>query len=797
MAFLVNYPVKLIVHRAQGKHCRGNCSLKRSYQLAKGRSHSKPSRGQFWMARKKTAQQPQAVDVFAGAGLSQEELFRQALEDRKTLEEPKKGKTKDEKNSSQAKAQSDRKAEASEYNKPQEAKQEVFRVEPAEEESDSNTWNVEDEEVRRDFESFLSQVESFTLKGREKQRSGSVKRTSKNALESYRHSREVGFIRLEDICVYFGSNLVLNKVTWEVKSGDRIGLVGDNGSGKTTQLKVLAGQLTPDSGQVVKSSPKIRTAFLRQEFVDELCPTRTLREELLSVFEEEKELLQKYQKMEDKIANISKEEKDLDKVEELLNQLETLRTECEDKNVWNLDNEMERLLPQLGFFPEDAEKLVSSFSGGWKVRIGLGKVLLKQPDILLLDEPTNHLDLESLEWLEQYLSSCSIALVLVSHDREFLDRVANKIVEVENGRVFECTGNYSAYLSQKKEMRAAWEAAYQRQQKFLEEQYSFIRRFQSSASRSSQVKSRQKLLQNMQVKGELVQRPPRPGKPLVLRFPPAPRSGKEVVTFKDVTHGYKDKILFRNVNLLIERGDRLAIVGPNGSGKSTLLRLITGQEKPQQGQITLTDHNLVVGYYEQNQADVLPLDKTVYQTIEEAAGTRKNYEEIRALLGRFLFKGDSVEKQVGSLSGGEKARLALCKILVSPVNLLVLDEPSNHIDISAKETLEEALQLYDGTLILVSHDRYFVSRVAKQILSIEEQQVVFYNGDYRYYLDRNEVFREKLEKRFIQGLTEIKSAPDVITKDEALVGIEKKKKDFGGSNVAAGRKKFYDTKRWK
>ncbi|GJD10778.1 ABC transporter F family member 5 [Galdieria sulphuraria] len=752
------------------------------------------------MAKKKSTQQPQEVDVFGAAGLSQEELLKQALENIHKSKESKKNKsskeekeTTNEQRNTMARQETEHQVKE-EKRKKQASKQQQKRLDKEEEEEET----IQDPETRQEYEKFLSEVGAFTLSGRQKQRvKVSYNRISKNDVDGFRHSQGVSWIRLQDITLYFGSVKLLTRVNWEVKSGDRVGLVGDNGSGKTTMLKILAGLITPDSGEIIKSSPRVRTAFLKQEFVDELCPTRTLKEELLSVFEEENKMLQEYRQLEDKIANMGTEGNNLEYVEELLNQLESYRTQCEDSDVWNLENRIERLLPQLGFLPEDTWKPVSSFSGGWKVRIGLGKVLLKKPDVLLLDEPTNHLDIESLEWLEEYLSSCNIALVLVSHDREFLDRVANRIVEVENGETHEFVGNYTSYLRQKEDMRTAWEAAYQRQQKFLEEQYSFIRRFQSSATRASQVKSREKLLQNMQLKGELVPRPPRPGKPLVLRFPSAPRSGNDVVEFRNVTHGYGDRVLFRNVNLLVERGDRLAIVGPNGSGKSTLLRLITGQEKPNQGEIMVTSHNLVTGYFEQSQADVLPLDKTVYETIEQAAGTSKSYEEIRALLGRFLFKGDSVYKSVASLSGGEKARLALCKILVSPVNLLVLDEPSNHIDIGAKETLEEALQLYDGTLILVSHDRYFVSRVAKQILSIENEQVVFYNGDYRYYLDHNEDFKERLERRFIQGVTEIKSAPEMVTTDEVLGNVEKRKKAFGGSNIAAGKKKLYDTKRWK
>jgi ABC-type Mn2+/Zn2+ transport system ATPase subunit len=342
------------------------------------------------MAKKKAAQ-PQEVDVFGAAGLSQEELLKQALENIESTKSKKKSTSESNKNPKKTEAKQEEKVERKPTTKQKQQQQQP----PPTAAAAAKEEPIQDPEAKKEYEQFLSQVEAFTVSGRQKQRAkgGAQNRISKNDVDGYRHSQGVSWIRMQDVTLYFGSVKLLSNVTWEVKSGDRIGLVGDNGSGKTTMLKILAGLITPDSGEVIKSSPRVRTAFLKQEFIDELCPTRTLKEEFLSVFEEENKMLQEYQQLEDKIANVGADENNLEYMEELLNQLETYRTKCEDNDVWNLETRIERLLPQLGFLPEDTSRPVSSFSGGWKVRIGLGKVLLKKPDILLLDEPTNHVSI--------------------------------------------------------------------------------------------------------------------------------------------------------------------------------------------------------------------------------------------------------------------------------------------------------------------------------------------------------------------------------------------------------------------
>lgn len=661
-----------------------------------------------------------------------------------------------------------------------------------------------DTEVMNEFEEATKEFTQFTAGGRREQ--SKSKRGERNAAEGRmtdpkRANFGVGgekftSVRLEDVTVTFRNTTVLKGVTWGVKTGERIGLIGENGCGKTTQLRIIAGLMEPTTGEVVRSSARTKASFLRQEFVDELDPRRTLREEFSAAFIEESKLLAEYGQCEKDIAAAGG---DLEKLEVLLNLLEELREKCNQKDAWNLEARIDKVMPGLGFTEDDNDKLVAAFSGGWKVRIGLGKVLLQDPDLVLLDEPSNHLDNKSVEWLEEFLQSSNLPMVVVSHDREFLDRVCTKIVEIEGGEAFEYPGNYSTYVKLRKEQRKAWEAAYERQQKFIKEQINYIKRNRRSPARASQVKSREKMLKRMERSGQIVRRPPRRGKPLIFRFPPAPRSGRDCIIVDEVTHGYEGMTLFKDASIAIERGDRIALIGPNGAGKSTLLRMITGREKPQEGTVQCQElTNISLAYYEQNQADALDIDVTVLDTLRKAAPADMRYEDIRALLGKFLFKGDDVEKMVGALSGGEKARLALAKIMLEPANVLVLDEPGNHLSISAKEMLEEALQHFDGTLLLVSHDRYLISQVATQILAVEDQELVLYDGDYKSYMEKNAELREKLQARFIPGVAEIKNAPKIATEElnEVLDKKQKRKRNFGGSGINSGKTKEMNAKRW-
>ncbi|MGF1478167.1 MAG: ABC-F family ATP-binding cassette domain-containing protein [Cyanophyceae cyanobacterium] len=541
-------------------------------------------------------------------------------------------------------------------------------------------------------------------------------------------------LRLEHISKIYPTGEVLKDVNWEVKPGERVGLVGVNGAGKSTQLRIITGETEATSGEVIRPA-SLHIAYLTQEF--EVEPTRTVREEFWTVFEEANRVQQALVQVQHEMETATPEQ-----LETLINKLDKHQRQFEALDGYGLEAQIEKILPEMGFAAEDGDRLVSSFSGGWQMRMSLGKILLQSPDLLLLDEPTNHLDLATIEWLENYLKELNTPMVIVSHDREFLDRLCTKIVETERGVSTTYLGNYSAYLQQKAEAKVAQQSTYERQQKEIERQQAFVERFRASATRSTQAKSREKQLEKI----ERIEAPIADVKTLRFRFPPSPRSGREVVAIKDLVHTYSDKILFLGAELLVERSDRIAILGPNGAGKSTLLRMMMGLEQPEEGIVSLGKHNVIPGYFEQNQAEALPLNKTVIDTIHDEVPDWKN-EEVRSLLGRFLFSGDTVRKSVSALSGGEKARLALAKMLLSPANLLLLDEPTNHLDIPAKEMLEEALQQYDGSLIVVSHDRYFISKVANKIVEIRDGELLVYRGDYHYYLTKLEEEKEKERQR--------------------------------------------------
>ncbi|MBJ7491425.1 MAG: hypothetical protein RLZZ374_596 [Cyanobacteriota bacterium] len=554
-------------------------------------------------------------------------------------------------------------------------------------------------------------------------------------------------LRLERVSKIYPTGEVLKDVTWEVKGGDRIGLVGVNGAGKSTQMRIIAGLEEPTSGLVVKQGEP-RIAYLQQEFDVDLA--RSVRQELFQAFGEAAQVLNRQRQVEDEMAS-EKAASDPEHLDELIHELGRLHSRFEALHGYELDARIDKLLPTIGFTPEGAEQPVGDYSGGWQMRIALGKILLQDPDLLLLDEPTNHLDVETIQWLEGYLIEQTVPLVVISHDRAFLDRVCNQIVETERGISRSYLGNYSQHLEQKAFEREASQAAFDRQQKELSTQQAYIDRFRASATRSTQAKSREKLLDKV----ERIDAPvdalggPR------FSFPPAPRSGRQVALLDNLTHSYGDRILFLGAELEIERGDRIAFVGPNGAGKSTLLRLVMGMEEPLEGKASLGDHNVIAGYFEQNQAEALDLSKTVIDTLFEAVPDWTQ-SQVRSLLGSFCFSNDAVFKQVGQLSGGEKARLALALMLLSPCNLLVLDEPTNHLDIPAKQMLEDALMEYEGAVLVVSHDRYFISRVANRIVELRDGELVLYRGDYAYYQIKKEEERLAAQEQRLERELEAK-----------------------------------------
>ena len=544
-------------------------------------------------------------------------------------------------------------------------------------------------------------------------------------------------LRLEKISKIYPTGQVLKDVSWEIRNGERIGLVGVNGAGKSTQLKIIAGlEEATDGSLISEGDPSI--AYLKQEFDVDL--TRTVREELFEAFKEASDLLlnQKLiqENMESELAS-----KDSDYLDSLIKELSSIQSKFESINGYDLESKVEKLLPTIGFKQDEGDRLVGDFSGGWQMRIALGKILLQSPNLLLLDEPTNHLDLETIEWLENYLLNQKVAMVIVSHDRSFLDKVCTRIVNTERGQSKSYLGNYSSYLKQRDFELESIKVAYEKQQKDLQVQKEYIERFRASATRSTQAKSREKLLDKV----EKIEAPEMRLKGPTFQFKDAPRSGKDVLSIKDLTHSYDDKILFLEAFLEVEPGEKIAFIGSNGSGKSTLLRLIMGLEEPEEGSILIGKYNIIPSYFEQNQAEALELEKTVIDTISQSV-PNWTQTEVRSLLGSFGLSNESVFKEVGQISGGEKARLALALMMIKPANLLVLDEPTNHLDIPSKQMLEKSLANYSGSALIVSHDRYFISKVANKIVEIRDGQLIKYEGDYKYYKEKKTEEEKEKEK---------------------------------------------------
>ena len=544
-------------------------------------------------------------------------------------------------------------------------------------------------------------------------------------------------LRLEKISKIYPTGEVLKDVSWEIRNGERIGLVGVNGAGKSTQLKIIAGlEEATDGSLISEGDPSI--AYLKQEFDVDL--SRTVREELFEAFKEASDLLHSQkliqEKMESELAS-----KDLDYLDLLIKELSVIQRKFESINGYDLESKVEKLLPNIGFNQNEADRLVGDFSGGWQMRIALGKILLQSPDLLLLDEPTNHLDLETIEWLENYLLNQKVAMVIVSHDRSFLDKVCTRIVNTERGQSKSYLGNYTSYLQQRDFELESTKVAYEKQQKDMQVQKAYIERFRASATRSTQAKSREKLLDKV----EKIEAPENSLKGPNFKFLDSPRAGRDILSIKDLTHSYEDNILFLGAFLELEPGERIAFLGPNGSGKSTLLRLIMGLEVADEGSIMIGKYNIIPSYFEQNQAEALELEKTVIETISESV-PNWNQTEIRSLLGSFGLTNDSVFKEVSQISGGEKARLALALMIIKPSNLLILDEPTNHLDIPSKQMLEQALSNYNGTALIVSHDRYFISKVANKIVEIRDGQLIKYEGDYKYYKEKKMEEAQEKEK---------------------------------------------------
>ena len=536
-------------------------------------------------------------------------------------------------------------------------------------------------------------------------------------------------IRFEGVSKIYSTDVVLKNISWEIKKGEKVGLVGSNGAGKSTQFKILIGEEEQTSGTIIKEgNPKI--AHLKQEFDCNL--NFSVRQELESSFKDIQIVAIKLLEIENKMKSLDIK-KNSDELEIFVNQLAKYQAKFEALGGYKMQSDVEKILPKLGFSIEDADKLVGNFSGGWQMKVALGKIILQKPDLLLLDEPTNHLDLETIFWLEEYLSSLKIAVIIISHDRYFLDKLCKKIIFVDRGTSETYNGNYSFFVEQKSLNEESQNKAYQLQQKEIELQKRYIDRFRASATRSSQAKSREKQLKKI----SKIEAPIAKSKSPVFNFPECPRSGKLVLNIKNLSHSFEDKILFLDINLKISSGEKIAILGPNGCGKSTLLKIIMKKISPEIGEINLGKHNIITSYYEQNQAEALSLDERVIDLICNKS-PEWSQKKVRTFLGGFGFQNETVFKYIKQLSGGEKARLALALMIINPSNFLLLDEPTNHLDLQSKENLELAIKNYKGSLLIISHDRYFISKVANRIIEIKDSKLFSYDGNYEYFLEKTQ-----------------------------------------------------------
>ena len=532
-------------------------------------------------------------------------------------------------------------------------------------------------------------------------------------------------IQLSSAGKRFGHKLLFENVDWLITPQDRIGLVGANGTGKSTVMKILAGLETLDYG-VITIAKGISAGYLPQDGLT--LEGRSVFAECMSVFDDLRSMEHEMEALTRSMAELSHESPEYAQVADRYHRLEH---EFQTHDGYAIEAKVGTVLTGLGFGKGDWNRLTDEFSGGWQMRLALAKLLLQKPNLLLLDEPTNHLDLEARNWLEEYLNDYPYAFVLISHDRYFLDVTVRKTVEIWNKQIFFYTGNYDKYLAEKTQRREQLEAAYRNQRERIEQLEVFINRFRYQATKAKQVQSRIKELEKM----ERIEIPPEE-KTIHFSFPQPKPSGRIVAEFKNVSKSYGTKEVFRDVNFMIERGDRVALVGVNGAGKSTLIKLLAGTEPLTAGEHK-PGHNVDADYFAQDQYKELNPDARILDDISELS-PRSTQTELRSLLGCFLFQSDDVFKRIGVLSGGERGRYALLRLLLHPANFLLLDEPTNHLDMRAKDILLEALAAYTGTVVLVSHDRYFIDKLATRVFEVGEGRVEIYPGNYEDYLWRKQ-----------------------------------------------------------
>ncbi len=575
-------------------------------------------------------------------------------------------------------------------------------------------------------------------------------------------------ISLNGISVRYGSKVLFDEVSLRVSGKDRVSLVGSNGAGKSTMLKVIAGINTPDSGEVAISR-HTTIGYLPQEGIE--YEGKTLYEEVYSAAGDINKIQEEMTAAEKEMSEMT--DTTSDEFMDLLNEYGELQERFQMLDGFRLKSKIEKILMGLGFSESDIHRMTDEFSGGWQMRIALAKLLLSNPSILLLDEPTNHLDIESLIWVESYLKSYMGAIVLVSHDRSFLDNISDRTVEISLGNVTEYSGNYSFYKKEKEIRKELLENQFNNQQNYLKQQEKFIERFRYKSTKARAVQSRIKLLEKMD-KIELEDEE----STVKFSFPPATHSGKVAIEIEGLTKNYDGKHnVLENIDLLISRGEKICLVGVNGAGKSTLTRIIAGLEPFNSG-VVKDGHLVEKKFYAQNQAETLDHSRTVLETME-LSSTGEITKNLRSILGSFLFRGDDVFKKVGVLSGGEKSRLALAKMLIEPSNFLILDEPTNHLDMRSKEVLMNALKKYEGTVLIVSHDREFIDGIVNKVVEVKGKKIRSYNGNAKDYLEAKE--KELLSKK----------AEDVqLSKHETYRVDEPAEKKISGHELKKKKKEY-------
>ncbi|MDV6168821.1 ATP-binding cassette domain-containing protein [Flavobacterium sp. DG1-102-2] len=549
-------------------------------------------------------------------------------------------------------------------------------------------------------------------------------------------------LNIHNLSVSFGGTYLFEEVTFRLGAGDRVGLVGKNGAGKSTMLKILSGEQQYDSG-VIATEKEIKLGFLKQDI--DFIKGRTVLEEAYQAFEEIKRAEAKIDKINHQL--VTRTDYESEEYSQLIEDLSDVTHHYEILGGYNYVGDTEKILLGLGFKREDFDKETDTFSGGWRMRIELAKLLLQYNDVLLLDEPTNHLDIESIIWLESFLRNYPGVVVIVSHDKMFLDNVTNRTIEISLGKAYDFNKPYSQYLELRQELREKQLATQKNQEKKIEQTEKLIEKFRAKASKASMAQSLIKKLDKV----ERIEVDEDDNSVMNISFPVSVTPGRVVVEAEDVTKKYGDKTILKDIDLLVERGSKIAFVGQNGQGKSTFIKAIT-KDIDYEGTIKL-GHNVQLGYFAQNQAEYLDGEITLLQTMEDAA-TDINRSKVRDMLGSFLFRGDDVEKKVKVLSGGERNRLALCKLLLQPINVLVMDEPTNHLDIKSKNVLKAALQKFEGTLLLVSHDRDFLQGMSNIVYEFKDQKIREYLGDINFYL----------EQRNMQNMREVEKK-DVVVKE--------------------------------